>query len=544
MNPSHFLATIRAVLLAAMLTSFASAAELLGSSPKVIAQLARGAGPEEIGITDTTPESLPAGPNGLIDATNGGVLILDSVNKRILRISDAGKVSLAATIESSGLAQDIVRLGNAVYVLDGQPVYVGIDRGFGQIGGDNSRESGDGPQKAPSLFETNGAVLSAPDSGVPESSDLISNTGKWLSAPGVRGAIDLYRIVRGKDDASVELRSSGNKDARRSLSLPATKQQIGSIGLIGSDKSGNAYVRFEEISSQGGAARTKVWVARFDKRGKPAGGYDVPDDSMQLIPNRYLAVTPGGMLYFLQSRHDRTQVMLLNLMTEREFNMRHKATMSAILQIPPTPPTVSAEAGLPNKIKRDDILKAAEAFRSAEWTLGHKNFRGDVVSACVPAKGQLWRRPPQLDKMEGKRIVGIPYNWGGSMSVAEFQDRISKNAVAGNVCTCRADSNCVDSKIAGVDCSGFLSQAWQIKHHTTASLGEVGKRLFSFRELKPGDALNKPNSHVRLYVGNSPSGNGTLRAYESSLSCGGVCIRDFTSKQLEGYVALAAPVSD
>ena len=59
----------------------------------------------------------------------------------------------------------------------------------------------------------------------------------------------------------------------------------------------------------------------------------------------------------------------------------------------------------------------------------------------------------------------------------------------------------------GIDCSGFVAWCWghQKGSHdfSTATLDGLGARLAGnvYKDLKPGDALNKPGSHVVLFAG-------------------------------------------
>ncbi|QNA88779.1 hypothetical protein G4G28_10235 [Massilia sp. Dwa41.01b] len=204
-----------------------------------------------------------------------------------------------------------------------------------------------------------------------------------------------------------------------------------------------------------------------------------------------------------------------------------------------TGPRESTGAGL----TRAAILSTAEAYRTAQWQVTSANYRPDAVSACVPARGKRWLRPAYLEGQLGKRVTGIPYNWGGYITIAAFMQRTAEGYAGGNICTCRK-GDCVDRRAAGVDCSGFVSQTWNVKRRTTARLKEVARPLPSYAELRPGDAMNKPGSHVRLFVSLSPTGNGSIRAYEASTSCGRVCLRDFSTRQLEGYLPLGAPVKE
>jgi hypothetical protein len=70
--------------------------------------------------------------------------------------------------------------------------------------------------------------------------------------------------------------------------------------------------------------------------------------------------------------------------------------------------------------------------------------------------------------------------------------------LAGNVCT----HNDPRPDVTGVDCSAFVSAAWGLANHfTTAAIPAITTELSNAWDLLPGDALNKPGSHVMLFMG-------------------------------------------
>lgn len=517
---------------------------------KIVAEFPRGSGAHALGISEGAPDAPPVGPNGLIDDAEGGILILDNVNDRIVRVSPAGGVSTAATIAGASFAQDIVRRGAAVFVLTTKPVLVGEDVGRGKLTPPDSLESSAASQtQAASMFESNGAVLDQDGTGILETSAEPPNTGAWLVSPDVAGRTHSYRIIRHPDEpVKVEVRAQEEGAVPSVLTVFTEPSLLGSVALLGRDLQGRAYLRIEQFAKQLGQGRAKVWLLRYASNGEFDGGFDVPDHTLELVPNRYLTVARDGQIYFLESRRNKTVIRELFPWAPGDFVRRYKQTMAMIgskQKAARAGNTAAAEhmqeEGASGGRARADILGEAEAFRRVEWVVGTTNY-GNQDSACVPAQGKRWLRPGYLEGQQGRTVMGVPYNWGGYMSVDQFLQRLRSNATAGNVCTCRS-TNCVNRAAAGVDCSGFVSQVWNLGHHTTNSLMRSARRLPSYKDLKAGDALNKPNSHVRLFVGYSPAANGSIRAYEASTRCGRVCLRDFTTKQFEGYIPLAAPGS-
>lgn len=159
---------------------------------------------------------------------------------------------------------------------------------------------------------------------------------------------------------------------------------------------------------------------------------------------------------------------------------------------------------------RQEILAKAEAYRAHRWFGEPRHarhgydpdgIRVDTPDISMPGDGVLrpdgWWRPGQWNE-------GIPYQWGGFSSLAEFDAGLRAGLAAGDVYTPakrRHLHSAVSRHAVGLDCSGFISRVWQLpRHHSTRELEGVSRRLASYNELQPGDILNRWNDHVVLFV--------------------------------------------
>jgi len=107
--------------------------------------------------------------------------------------------------------------------------------------------------------------------------------------------------------------------------------------------------------------------------------------------------------------------------------------------------------------------------------------------------------------------------------------------MAGNVCT----RNAPRPDVAGVDCSAFVSAAWGLSvHYTTAAIPAIAKTIENPWELKPGDALNKPGSHVMLFLRFTPDRKAEVMEASTGGCNGRVCrnIYPLGSLLQHGYV--------
>jgi len=170
---------------------------------------------------------------------------------------------------------------------------------------------------------------------------------------------------------------------------------------------------------------------------------------------------------------------------------------------------------------RADIIARAKLFADHTWTCGASNLH----AACAKNYRSDWKA--------GQRVTGLPYCWGGSDSPEVFDQRIAKGLAAG-----AHSRDGVLSCAAGVDCSGFVCFCWGLPHHPygTSNLRTIaGKPKYNwFSDMKPGDALCKPGSHVVLFAGYNP--DGTINLYEASGSAARVIFHRTTWSRLKGYI--------
>lgn len=148
------------------------------------------------------------------------------------------------------------------------------------------------------------------------------------------------------------------------------------------------------------------------------------------------------------------------------------------------------------QISRTEVIDRGRAFVFHPWRATSAN----ATASCAPDYHSQF--PPG-------DYLGVAYNWGGFDSLFQFDQKIADGEGAGN-----PPYSTVYSCTAGVDCSGFVSQAW----HTSGKYGtwgledistaiDVGARL-------PGDVFNQAGYHVALYV--DTLANGSPRLYEAA----------------------------
>ena len=194
--------------------------------------------------------------------------------------------------------------------------------------------------------------------------------------------------------------------------------------------------------------------------------------------------------------------------------------------------------------QRDTIIQIAEAYAEHRWTPTEANIWRDVKVSGNLIRSPLWE--------PGQEVTGVPYKWGGFSSLRpfavsskeDFDEGIAAGLSAGD--RPEHDQDMTHELAVGVDCSGFVSRAWQLSYKRgSAQLKNLcgpGRRI-AFTEVLRGDLLYKPG-HVML-VGEDfdPCRLPEIVVYEASGHDWKVSRRDYTIAELTiaGYQAYSCP---
>lgn len=155
-------------------------------------------------------------------------------------------------------------------------------------------------------------------------------------------------------------------------------------------------------------------------------------------------------------------------------NLRHAAAALVAFA------ALATEASSTQAITRTEVLVRAKAFAFHPWTCNPANLNATCDSGykSVYLPGDY---------------MGLPYDWGGYMTLFDFDQQIKQGYGAGSY-----PEDGVLACTAGLDCSGFVSKAWDAGHFGTATIHQTSSVIAS-SELLAGDIINKPSYHVVLY---------------------------------------------
>ncbi len=140
-------------------------------------------------------------------------------------------------------------------------------------------------------------------------------------------------------------------------------------------------------------------------------------------------------------------------------------------------------------IPQETVLNNAALYASHRWSSASDN----QFATCTD--GDYESDYPPGD------YVGLPYDWGGYMSLDTFDAQIADGYGAGS-----HSWHDVLSCTAGVDCSGFLSMIWETDHYATSTFADGPTHEIPWSAITRGDAVNDPGSHVVLYTHETDAG--------------------------------------
>jgi len=523
--------------------SFAGAA---AAADTVVRQFSIGTTSTTVGIAAAGEDVELTGPQALTSDVQGNLFVLDQINGRILKFnpkqpaSDPSILKMPANVQ----ANDLVIRNSDILVWDGsirtlkanEQSTRGLDDGVVQLEEVLTRDVDD--QFAVSAFAQMG---SQPPGSAADLLDqntraaVIKKTRQpdrqYVASHG-KGSV-IADIIPNKGDSSVriEVQTMDNNETIAQLSL-RVPNKLGTVEFLEIDDSDRFYVLGENVPDS--AQRASTFVARYASNGKLEGIYELPLENTPLT-RRFVTISGDGDVYFLRTKADDVEVVGVG------FRSLRNASVIDLRQ-PRTPAKNLLEGKFDGKFdaiaavrpsNRQQTIETAFAFEGVQWKLTPANYGTDPDTACTGFN--RIRRPWYLQGKANQEVRGVPYCWGCHGSLANFRRRVEAGTMAGNVCT----RNAPRTDVAGVDCSAFVSAAWGLSvHYTTAAIPAIAKTVENPWELKPGDALNKPGSHVMLFLRFTPDRKAEVMEASTGGCNGRVCRNVYPLAALlqRGYV--------
>ena len=488
----------------------------------ILRSFTAGSGPGAVGVAVSQggEDREEDGPQALTTDAQGQLFVLDQLNGRIVKVNPANAAAPDQTLElPKGLQPtDLVVKNDTMYVYDGRIQALSPSGApDAPTRGLTTTRSGEAIDDATSTaFAQMGSEPDAVDDGTravvkprPPGKQTVDTKG--------RGAVDVDIAITDRGSgAQLTVRPHDQSPAYPKLTLRVAGR-LGTVAFLNIDDAGRAYVLAENVPEDIQQAAFAV-VARFSAKGALEGVYEMPIDQTTSVSRRAVAVSPEGDVYFLKTTRKGADIIGLG------FRPMPNAKVIALAK----PQTNAASlawadtAGLGmavGPLTRQRILQTAAGFEGLRWTVMPNNYGPDQDQSCSGFAGRI-RRPAYMIGKAGQQVQGVPYCWGCQASLSQFATRIQKGALAGNVCT----KDGVRTDVIGVDCSSFVSAAWGLStHFSTAAIPAIATQVSNPWDLQPGDAFDKPGSHVMLFLGFTPDRQARVMEASPGACQGRVC---------------------
>jgi hypothetical protein len=489
---------------------FVSAALLALSAPSCRAEdrlaksFGEGGDRGSVGLAvDAGDDAELEGPQAIYSGDKGEIYLLDQLNGRVLKFDpdNPQKQTQALELPDDITPTDLVVSNGDIHVWDGKVVTLeATGREDAPTRGLSITRSTEKPDEATlSAFAQMG---STDPSDEPEGGTRGLGTNErnkqFVASRGRGAVVASFAPLDGDSGVHIAVTPRGGGAALARLDLQV-RSRLGAAELLEIDKSGRFYVFAEEIPT-GGEASPSAFVARFSPSGALEGVYELPLAQNVGLSRRFVTVSPEGDVYFLRNRKGATDVLGVGFREIRkskiiDLGVGGGASSFALTDFP----TVRRTNAAVRPLTRQQVIQTGMEFANVRWRVPPSAYGSDPDTAC--SGFNRIRRPGYMHGKVNQEVVGVPYCWGCHGSLASFAAWVQRGRLAGNVCT----HNNPRPDVGGVDCSAFVSASWGLStHFTTIAIPAITRELPSGWDLLPGDALNKPGSHVMLFVRFTP----------------------------------------
>ena len=495
----------------------------------VVKRFGSGNAADAVGIADATEDVELFGPQALTSGTNGNLFLLDQLNRRIVEFNpkqpsdDPNVLEMPASIQPN----DLLVRKDEILVWDGG-IHTLKATGNGTstrgIGGTITKLEEVSSRDLDDAFATSAfAQMGSQSPGDPV--ELLDQNTRAVTIKQGRKPSRQYVASRGrgsviaditpeKGDSGVlvEVRAVDTNDVITQMHL-RVRDKLGAAEFLEIDNSDRLYVLGENIPNNAIGAAT--FVARYALNGDLEGVYELPLEDTP-ITRRFVTISGDGDVYFLRTQRTGVEVVGVGFRPLRNAKVVDVRPRIQNASISPLNKFTAIAAVRPSN--RQQVIETAFAFEGIQWQVTPQNYGPDPDTTC--SGFSRVRRPWYLQGKVGQHVRGVPYCWGCHGSLATFQAQIERGVKAGNVCT----HNEPRSDVAGVDCSAFVSAAWGLSvHYTTAAIPAIAKPVTDPWDLRPGDALDKPGSHVMLFLRFTPDRKAEVMESSTGGCNGRVC---------------------
>ena len=441
------------------------------------------------------------GPSSFTITPDGTYLITDPVGNRILRFRSDGTQLSPIVLETEGGITDVTATADKIYALDQTAPNPALYRltNEGRVEEKIELMAAGRLRNRPEIESLKGIGTAADNSVFLEFNS--GAPGRSLNnAPAFDNALRGNRFTVNVPSLQTQVQEGGRATVQRN-GQPFTEIRVenlvAEVRVILVNSAGDVFIVVDEIIPTA-VITVDETVRHYRSDGAFVDMARVPLSGMYSYREENVKPHPvtGELVAFITRRNDAEARRLV-----------FTPQLDPILPRTSFTPSAAGTSTAPNCRPRAQMIETARLYYNNRSPLSAGNLDGECEG----------RKKPRYLRGAGV-YSSVPYDWGGFDTVAEFRNAMSAGMQAGDVQTCR-NGDCVEPCSKGVDCSGFVSRAWNAGHNSTSSLPNISDEI-KILELRPGDILNRPGKHVVLFEkfgDDDPQTNGPW-VYEATTS--------------------------
>lgn len=254
---------------------------------------------------------------------------------------------------------------------------------------------------------------------------------------------------------------------------------LGSIHILKVNGDGSLFVVVEELVIDT-VLRVDKTIRHYSSSGKLLGIARIPIVEQYTYVAHQLSVGPDGNVYALVTYPEHAAVLRLSF-TSKIDPILSDPNIST--KVPEISESISI-SGVASCVSRDTMVNTAYSYYNNSKYLNNTNINGVCANRT---------KPRYLGNPGTYRSVS--YDWWGFDTVSGWNSYMTNNYQAGDI-----DTSGNEGCSKGVDCSGYVSRAWQLgSRYGTCTLENISTQLSSVNLLQRGDILNKCNVHTVLF---------------------------------------------
>ena len=335
--------------------------------------------------------------------------------------------------------------------------------------------------------------------GVVEDGYLIENSDgrRWLFKPGGDGvAYPNYSYSADQNRLELYFRTSH-------ITVNTTGTAV-NVRYLGRDQQGREYWCFTDFYDAGNQRRI---VLRIGKRGLT---YTDITNKASFHLNTWVSLdSETGHIYTAAASADKYRIHRVT----RGFTRKYPTWKPHSVDVDHSPIPREPNPGL-QKTTRSQVWETALAYVNHQWVLDIESNGSD------PANEVIGLLPRWFDLVQdGETVRGLPYCWGGSVTLDMFMSHLSSGWQAGNI----DPQGDWKKGTTGVDCSGFIWNCYGYPTRPGGGRTSITSPLYWTKI--PGDDLvwmdmvRKPG-HVVLFILREPHNPDLFYTIEATAAFG------------------------